>query len=183
MQGRESLPVVRAPRLKVLAFTHGITLPPPSVFLAALGADVVTIRFVREDGPDAWTSPDGYYPGSLMDGNGVRPRTVGLDVNSPAGHDIACRLAAVTDILVDGAGAGELDRLGLGHQVLLVRNPRLVYCSVPEGGVRGSSGHGIGIEPRGWHEGQGPHTDEAILDWLRCRETDVERFRLEGAFG
>jgi crotonobetainyl-CoA:carnitine CoA-transferase CaiB-like acyl-CoA transferase len=57
-------------------------------------------------------------------------RTVVLDLKSDAGRDAMLRLADGADVLVENFRPGTLERLGLGPDVLLARNPRLVVTRV-----------------------------------------------------
>ncbi len=53
-------------------------------------------------------------------------QTVAVDLKTDAGRDVVRRLAAKADALVEGFRPGVLERLGLGPEVLLAINPRLV---------------------------------------------------------
>jgi crotonobetainyl-CoA:carnitine CoA-transferase CaiB-like acyl-CoA transferase len=52
-----------------------------------------------------------------------------IDLKSDAGLNVARKLAARADILVENFRPGALDRLGLGYDALSAANPRLIYCS------------------------------------------------------
>jgi formyl-CoA transferase len=49
-------------------------------------------------------------------------------MKSPAGHEIAMRVIAGADALVESFGTGVAERLGRGHDALCARFPRVVYC-------------------------------------------------------
>ena len=108
--------------------------------LADLGADVVKIE--RPDGGDGMRS---WPPLSTPDG-GTEPysenfsslnrnkRSVALDLKDAAGIDQLLRLADVADVLVENYRPGVLARLGAGYDAVSARNPRIVYCSIPDTG-------------------------------------------------
>ncbi len=74
-------------------------------------------------------------------------RNVGLDLKSEAGREVALRLIESADALIEGFRPGVMERLGLGPEVCLERNPRLVYGRMTgwgqEGPIAHSAGHDI----------------------------------------
>ena len=91
--------------------------PFAGMLLADLGADVV-----RLDRAGAWTPTTGVADPTL------RGRTtITVDLKSGSGRELALALADRAAILIEGYRPGVMERLGLGPEVLLARNPRLVY--------------------------------------------------------
>ncbi len=64
-------------------------------------------------------------------------RSVVLDVRIDKGAEQLKALAAAADILIESAGAGAMDDLGLGYDVLSEVNPELVYVSITPFGSDG----------------------------------------------
>src|SRR5207244_12992002 len=54
-------------------------------------------------------------------------RTIAVDLKVPEGVEVVLRLAERSDALFEGFRAGVAERLGIGPDVCLARNPRLVY--------------------------------------------------------
>ncbi|HBD34577.1 MAG TPA: carnitine dehydratase, partial [Cupriavidus sp.] len=54
-------------------------------------------------------------------------RTIPLDLREASGRDAALELIARADVVVEGFRPGVMERLGLGPDVCLARNPRVVY--------------------------------------------------------
>ncbi|MBK7685714.1 MAG: CoA transferase [Rhodocyclaceae bacterium] len=54
-------------------------------------------------------------------------RSLALDLKDPAAIDAVLRLIESADGLIEGMRPGVMERLGLGPEVCLARNPRLVY--------------------------------------------------------
>jgi alpha-methylacyl-CoA racemase len=52
---------------------------------------------------------------------------IGVDLKSDAGRELVLELCAGADALIEGFRPGVMERLGLGPDVALERNPRLVY--------------------------------------------------------
>ena len=64
-------------------------------------------------------------------------RGITLDLNQPAGQELAQQLAAKADVLVESAAPGTLARLGLGYDELKQLNPNLVLTSITPFGQTG----------------------------------------------
>ena len=76
-----------------------------------------------------------------------------LDIATPAGQEIARRLAAQSDVLIENYKAGDLTRYNLGYEQLRALNPRLVYCSITgfgqTGPMRSVAGYDFVIQAMG----------------------------------
>lgn len=104
-----------------------------AMLLADLGADVVRIDRPPVPGGDPRAGI-----GSLTDGIlGRGRRSVALDLKHPDGLATALDLVAGADALLEGFRPGVTERLGLGPEVCLDRNPRLVYARLTGWGQDG----------------------------------------------
>ncbi|ANH38990.1 Crotonobetainyl-CoA:carnitine CoA-transferase [Nocardioides dokdonensis FR1436] len=90
--------------------------PHACMVLADLGADVV--RVVRPS-----QATDHHANEHTLRGR----RTIVADLKDPADRDRVLDLVAVADVLVEGFRPRVMERLGLGPDDALARNPRLVY--------------------------------------------------------
>jgi alpha-methylacyl-CoA racemase len=74
-------------------------------------------------------------------------RSIGVDLKNPAGVELVLRLVEQADALVEGYRPGVTERLGLGPDVCLARNPKLVYGRMTGWGQDGpmaqAAGHDI----------------------------------------
>ncbi len=72
---------------------------------------------------------------------------IALDLKHPDGLTLALDLIAAADALIEGFRPGTMERLGLGPDVALARNPRLVYGRVTGWGQHGplalAAGHDL----------------------------------------
>ncbi|MGI8756783.1 MAG: CaiB/BaiF CoA transferase family protein [Acidimicrobiales bacterium] len=114
--------------------------PYGAMLLADLGAEVVRIdRAANVVGGDPATPPADL----LARGR----RSVGVDLKHPDGVATVLDLLAGADVLVEGFRPGVMERLGLGPDVCLERNPRLVYARMTGWGQDGpyasAAGHDI----------------------------------------
>jgi len=133
--------------------------PFAGMMLADAGADIVRIdRFERATYP-----PHSEAHVDLM--NRGR-RSVAVDLKNPRGVGLVLRLVEVADGLMEGFRPGVAERLGLGPDVCLARNPRLVFGRMTGWGQDGplaqAAGHDIdyialsgALEPIG-RAGQAP---------------------------
>ena len=117
----------------------------PGPFCAMLLADqgATVLRIDRPGAGGARTGPE------LM--NRGRQSAV-LDLKHPRAVDALLRLADTADVLLEGLRPGVTERLGVGPDVCLERNPRLVYARMTGWGQDGplaqTVGHDIGYIAR-----------------------------------
>ncbi|MEO6987892.1 MAG: CaiB/BaiF CoA-transferase family protein [Aquihabitans sp.] len=94
--------------------------PYAGMLLADLGADIIRVdRAANVSGGDPATPPGD----TLTRGR----RSVGVDLKHPDGVATVLDLIADADALIEGFRPGVMERLGLGPDVCLARNPKLVY--------------------------------------------------------
>jgi alpha-methylacyl-CoA racemase len=107
--------------------------------LADLGADVVRLdRPDERPGSDAETGEERMIRGHRrIDLVSRGRRTVAIDLKRPGGLAAALRLIERADVLVEGYRPGVAERLGVGPEVCLDRNPRLVYARITGWGQQG----------------------------------------------
>jgi alpha-methylacyl-CoA racemase len=91
-----------------------------AMLLADLGADVV--RIDRPGGGGA-----GLPLSHELDLLNRGKRSVALELKTPGGLEAALRLVERADLLIEGFRPGVMERLGLGPDACLARNPRLVF--------------------------------------------------------
>ena len=117
--------------------------PFAAMMLADMGAEVIRIDRKAQPGED---TP---YPvlGTRYDVMARGRRSLALDLKKPAGRIAALRLVEGADVLLEGYRPGVMERLGLGPDDCLERNPKLVYGRVTGWGQAGplaqAAGHDI----------------------------------------
>ncbi|MGH3389615.1 MAG: CaiB/BaiF CoA transferase family protein [Actinomadura sp.] len=110
--------------------------PFAAMLLADLGAEV--IRIDRPSGG----------PTGATDMTNRGKRSIAVDLKSDQGREVVLRLVERADALLEGFRPGVTERLGIGPDDCLARNPRLVYGRMTgwgqEGTLSQSAGHDIG---------------------------------------
>jgi alpha-methylacyl-CoA racemase len=121
--------------IKVVEFAGIGPGPFCGMLLSDLGADVVRID----------RAPGGQD--SLVNITGRGRRSVALNLKTPAAVEACLRLMEQAEIVFEGYRPGVMERLGLGPDVALKRNPKLVYGRMTGWGQFGplsqAAGHDI----------------------------------------
>jgi crotonobetainyl-CoA:carnitine CoA-transferase CaiB-like acyl-CoA transferase len=126
--------------LRVFDLTRVLAGPTCAQMLGDLGADVVKI-----ERPGAGDDTRGFAPPTMPGtsesayfvGVNRNKQSVTLDIGQPEGQEIALKLIANCDILVENFKVGALAKYGLGYEQLHARFPRLIYCSITGFGQSG----------------------------------------------
>ena len=118
--------------MRVIDLSTVLAGPNAARYLGDFGADVIKVE--RPDSGDslrnmAWRDP--------RDGTGLwwkivnrNKRTLALDLKAPADRDLFLALVDEAHVVIENFRPGTLERLGLGPDVLLARNPSLVVTRV-----------------------------------------------------
>jgi crotonobetainyl-CoA:carnitine CoA-transferase CaiB-like acyl-CoA transferase len=130
--------------LRVLEIGHFVAAPFATRLLADQGADIIKIEPRTGDPVRQW--------GEQLDGkslwwsqHGRNKRSVSLDLKHPKAKDIVLRLARTSDAVIENFRPGQLEKFGLGDDVLRAERPDLIIAHV--------SGYGQG----------GPYSDRAAF--------------------
>lgn len=123
--------------LKVVDLSMFLPGPYLSLELADHGASVVKVEQPGEGDPGRHIGlADG--PATVFFRNLNRgKKSVVLDLKSPSGLDALLALADEADVFIESFRPGVARRLGIDHERLRARNPRLVYCSISAFGQDG----------------------------------------------
>ncbi len=114
--------------------------PFAAMMLADMGAEILRI-----DRADRVRKP--MSERSSLDLLNRGRRSVGVDLKSAQGVELVLRLVERADAILEGFRPGVMERLGLGPDVCLARNPRLVYGRMTgwgqDGPLASAAGHDI----------------------------------------
>lgn len=126
--------------IRVLELPAVGPVPFLGMLLADLGAEIVRVDKL----PGARMGlGDAMVSGPLGRGR----RSIGLDLKTPEGVEVLLKLAESADALIEGFRPGVAERLGVGPDAVLARNPKLVYGRMTGWGQHGplsaTAGHDI----------------------------------------
>lgn len=111
-------------------------VPFCAMMLSDMGAEVIRIDRLNQKG-------SGHRANVLYRGR----KSVAVDLKNPRGVAATLRLIDKADVLVEGFRPGVMERLGLGPETCLQRNPRLVFGRMTGWGQDGplsqAAGHDI----------------------------------------
>jgi succinate--hydroxymethylglutarate CoA-transferase len=117
--------------VRVLDLTRALSGPFCTMLLGDQGADVVKIERPRiGDDTRRQSNPRVGDENTAFLAVNRNKRSIEIDLRKPEGVEIARRLAADCDVLVENFRPGKADEMGLGYDELRKLNPGLVYCSI-----------------------------------------------------
>ncbi len=124
------------------------------MLLADMGVEVILVERTSAKGSD----PIDLGKNAIINRG---KRSLALDLKNPQAIDAVLRLIEGADGLIEGMRPGVMERLGLGPEVCLTRNPRLVYGRMTgwgqEGPLAQAAGHDlnyIALSGALWFSGQ-----------------------------
>lgn len=126
--------------IKIIEFAALGPAPMGSMLLADLGAEV--LRIERKAGAGSRPTAELFDP--ALDILNRNRRVVALDLKQPEAIETGLRLTEGADALIEGFRPGVMERLGLGPEACLARNPRLVYGRMTGWGQSGTLAHAAG---------------------------------------
>jgi alpha-methylacyl-CoA racemase len=125
---------------KVVEFAGIGPAPMCAMLLSDMGAEV--LRIDRAEEANLGIPTDAKF--NVL---GRGRRSVALDLKRKEGVEVALKLIAKADALIEGFRPGVMERLGLGPDVCMARNPKLVYGRMTGWGQDGpmalAAGHDI----------------------------------------
>ena len=147
--------------------------PYCGMMLADLGADVIRI-----DRAQAVQGGDPERPPADLLARGRR--SLGVDLKSPDGVEVVLSLVEKADALIEGFRPGVTERLGIGPDDCLARNPKLVYGRMTGWGQDGpyakTAGHDINyISLAGALEPIGRRGEAPAMRYSRVRTAKLPR--------
>ncbi|MGZ4577867.1 MAG: CaiB/BaiF CoA transferase family protein, partial [Mycobacterium sp.] len=112
-------------------------------YLGAFGADIVKVESIqrpdghRYSGAFAYEGDDWYERSAIWQGTNLNKRDLTLDLTSERGLDIARRLAADADVVVENFSPRVVEQFGLDYDALASMNPDVIAVRMPGYGLQG----------------------------------------------
>lgn len=115
--------------VRVLDLTHAHAGPICTMYMAAMGAEVIKIEPKWGDMTRMFPPlVQGESPYFLFLGRGKKGVT--LDLKNPEGNEMFKELVKKADVVMENFSPGTMDRLGLGYDVLKEVNPKIIYACI-----------------------------------------------------
>ena len=156
--------------VRILEFEAIGPAPFAGMMLADMGADVLLVD--RPGSSDLGLKRERWYDVMLRG-----KRSVTLDLKSPSGAQAALELIGRADALIEGFRPGVMERLGLGPDKALAKNPRLVYGRMTGWGQEGP------LAPRAGHDINYIALAGVLQAFGRKSQAPVPPLNLVGDFG
>jgi formyl-CoA transferase len=134
--------------IKVIEVGQALAGPLAGMILADMGAEVIKVE--KPDGGDdarLWGPP-------FIDGDALffhstnrNKKSVTLAIKSAEDVGKLKRLVREADILIQNLRPGIVGEMGIGPDVMIAENPRLIYCSIWAFGHKGPLRNAPGFDP------------------------------------
>jgi len=157
---------------RILDFTSWWAGPSATQIFSLMGAEVIHIESgTHPDGMRMtgamFGQPEWWEWGHLFMSANTNKLGITLDLETPEGHDLLCRLIAQSDAVVENFAPRVAEKFGLSFEFLRGLNRRIVYMRMPAFGLSGP-----------WRERVGfAQTMEQVtgMAWLTGHEYDQPR--------
>ena len=111
--------------LRVIEFTHMVMGPTCGMVLADMGAEVVKVEPVGgENTRRLLGAGAGFFP--MFNRN---KKSIALDLHKPKGAELARKLCATADVVVENFKPGTMEKYGLDYPSISAGNPKVIYAS------------------------------------------------------
>ena len=142
--------------IRVIDFTHALNGPFCTMLLGHMGAEIIKIEPPAGDGfRRSWLPPDSKVEGYGFLWINANKKSVVLNLKDPQGADLARRLIATADVVVENYHTGTMEKFGLGYEDLKKINPRIIY----------SCSRGFGETGPYKDYGSTAHTNNSMTGW------------------
>ena len=126
--------------IKVVEMAVALAAPSAASVLGDWGADVLKIESLSGD-TQRFNTQNAYFQ---LDNRGKR--SLSIDVKTDEGRDVVLRLLDDADVFVTNVRPAGLARLGLDHETVSARCPRLVFAAVSGYGLHGPAADKAGYD-------------------------------------
>ncbi len=142
--------------VRVIDLTRIVAGPNATRLLATMGAEVIRVEWHDDRALDLLRGVRPTVPGGEADSvnrsglfNNINPGKYGitLNMNVPQGRDLFKRLIAGAAVLCENYSPGQMERWGLGYEILREINPGLIYLQITGMGKSGTYKDYLSVGP------------------------------------
>ncbi len=125
--------------VRVIDLSHVIAGPVASMYLAALGADVLKVENPRAPDVMRFVEPgSGGAMSSTFATLNAGKKSLAIDLKMPRLRDLLLGLLRDADVFIENFRPGTAERLGLDYAAVRAINPRIIYLSISGYGQDGA---------------------------------------------
>ena len=123
--------------IRILDFTRYQQGPFATVMLADMGAEVLKIEEPGggDFGRRMWREPDGFS--AFFEALDRGKKSICIDLRTAEGQQLALRLGATCDVVVQNFRPGTMEGWGLSYEDFRARNPLIIYAEASGWGTQG----------------------------------------------
>jgi crotonobetainyl-CoA:carnitine CoA-transferase CaiB-like acyl-CoA transferase len=160
----------------VLEFAIALTGPYATALMADQGAEVVKVERPGIGDIARWVGVAVNDMSAFFLVCNRGKRSIALDLRRPEGVEIALKLAADVDVVIENFRPGVMDKLGLGYEGIRAVNPDVVYASLTgfgaEGPYRDRSAYDTAIQAYGGFATNQADPEDGLPVFLRQTAAD-----------
>jgi len=127
--------------VKIVDFSRLLPGPWATQMLAELGAEVYKVEEPEIGDPSRHSYPRYKQNSVYFHATNGSKKSITVDLREPSGKEVAKRLIANCDVVVESFRPGLMKKLGLDYDIAKVINPAVIYCSISGFGKTGSLSH------------------------------------------
>ena len=132
--------------IRVLDLTNVLAGPYCTMVLADMGAEVIKLENADKGDTSRQFEPQvngESYCFAVLNRN---KKSIALNLKDPGGLDVALKLSAQADIVLENFRPGVVQRMGLGYEAIKAMNPGVIYASMSGFGQTGPYGKKGGFD-------------------------------------
>jgi crotonobetainyl-CoA:carnitine CoA-transferase CaiB-like acyl-CoA transferase len=125
--------------IRIVSFCHFLQGPAGAQYLADMGADVIKVEPIDGAHERRWSGADVFVEGIsgfYLCANRNK-RSIGIDLKSEEGREVARRLIAGADVVMENFRPGVFSKLGFSEAELRAINPNIIFASASGFGSTG----------------------------------------------
>jgi len=125
--------------IRIVSFCHFLQGPAGAQYLADMGADVIKVEPIDGAHERRWSGADVFVEGIsgfYLCANRNK-RSIGIDLKSEEGREVARRLIAGADVVMENFRPGVFSKLGFSEAELREINPNVIFASASGFGSTG----------------------------------------------
>ena len=117
-------------KVKIVDFSRVLSGPYATLILGDLGADIIKVEEPGEGDATRENRPFVNGQSHYFLAMNRNKRSIGLNLKTPEGREVARKLAATADVVVENFRPGKMSAFGLDYKSLSELNPGVIYCSI-----------------------------------------------------